>query len=64
MFFPGKHAGLLYIIVSIKLHIGNYMYKCHYVCDALDYNTVSRWSFDDDTIAQYLEYPMNVYDDL
>ena len=41
MSFPGKHAEVLYIIVSIKLHIGNDMDKGHYVCDVLDYNT---WS--------------------
>ena len=34
--FPDKHPGVLYILVSIKLHIGNYMDKGHYVYDVLE----------------------------
>ena len=37
--FPDKHAGVLYILVSIKLHIGNDMDYGQHVCDILDYNT-------------------------
>ena len=39
MSFPVKHAEVLYILFSIKLHIGNDKDKGHYVCDVLDYNT-------------------------
>ena len=37
-----------YIIVSMKLHIGNDMDQGHYVCDVLDYNTLTWWNFDDE----------------
>ena len=37
--FPGIDSVVLYILVSIKLHIGNDMEKGHYACDVLDYNT-------------------------
>ena len=40
------------------------MNKGHYVCDVLDYNTVTWWNFDGETITQYPGYPMNVYNDL
>ena len=64
MSFPDKHAELLDILVSFKLHIGNYMDKGHYFCDVLYYNTGTWWNFYDDIITQYTGYPMNVYDDL
>ena len=52
---------VIYIIVSIKLHIGNYMDQGHYVCDLLDYNTGTWWNCDDEKVTQYPGYPMNVY---
>ena len=55
---------VLYIIVYIKLHIGNNMYQGQYVCDVLDYNTGTWWNCDDEKITQYPGYPMNVYNDL
>ena len=64
MAFPDEHAEVLYIIFSIRLHIGNYMDRCHFVCDVLDYNKRTCWNCDDDTITKYPGYPMNVYDDL
>ena len=39
MSFPGIESKFLYIIVSIKIHIGKDKYESHYVCDVLDYNT-------------------------
>ena len=33
--FPNNRE-VLYILVSIKIHIGNDMDKGHYVCDVLD----------------------------
>ena len=39
MYFPGKHSEVLYILVSIKLNIGNDLDIGHYVCDVLNYNT-------------------------
>ena len=55
---------MLYIRVSVKLHIGNDMDTCQYVFDLLDYNTGTRWNCDDETITQYPGYPSNLYDDL
>ena len=45
--FPDKPE-VLYILVSIKLHIGNDMDKGRYVCDVLDYNTGTWWNCDDE----------------
>ena len=39
MSFPGIDSEVIYIIVSIKLHIGKYMDKVHYLCGLLDHNT-------------------------
>ena len=64
MYFPYKHSEVLYILVSVELHIGNDMYKGHYSCDVLYYNTGTWWNCDDDTITQYPGYPINVYNDL
>ena len=55
---------MLYILVYIKLHIGNGMDKGHYVCDVLDYNTGTWCNCDDKTIPQYPGYSSNVFDDL
>ena len=62
--FPDKHAKVPYIIIYIKLHIGNDMDKGHYVCDVLYYSIWTWRNCDDDTITQYPGYPMNVYNDL
>ena len=35
MYLPDKNAEVLYILVSIKLHIGYDMDKGHYVCYVL-----------------------------
>ena len=63
MSFP-NNRDVLYIVVSIKLRIGNDMDKGHYLCDILYYNTGTWWNFDDEKITQYLGYPMNLYNDL
>ena len=55
---------MLYIIVSIKLHIGKDMDKSHYVCYVLDYSTGAWWNCDDDTITQYPGYQINLYYEL
>ena len=39
MSFPGNDTEVLYILVPIKLNIGNGMDKVQYVCDILEYNT-------------------------
>ena len=62
--FPGKHDEVHTILVSIKLHIGNDMYRGQYVCDVLYYNTVTWCNCDDYTINKYSGYPKNVYDNL
>ena len=64
MSFTGKHAEVIYIIVSIKIHIGNDMDKGHYVCDVLDYSTWIWRNCYNNTIPQYPGYPTNVYSDL
>ena len=60
MSFPDKHLEVIYIVVSIKLHIGKDMDKGHYVCGLLDYNTGTWWNYYDETITQYPGYPSNV----
>ena len=49
MSFPGKYAEAVYIIASIKLHIGKNMYGGHYVCDVLYYSKRTWWNCDDGT---------------
>ena len=61
MSFPDKYSEVIYILAYIKLHIGNDIYKGHYVCDVLDYSTVTWCNCDDDTITQYPGYRLNVY---
>ena len=63
MSFTNNHE-VLYILISIKLHIGNDMEQGHYVCVVLYYNTGTGWNCDDEKVTQYPGYPMNVYNDL
>ena len=63
MYFSDKHPGVLYIIVFIKIHIGNDMDKVHYVCDVLEYNIRTWWNCYYYTKTQYPGYRMNLYDD-
>ena len=44
---------VIFILVYVKLHIGNDMDKGHYVYDVFDYNKVTWWNCDDETITQY-----------
>ena len=62
MSFTGIEFELIYILISVKLRIGKYMDKGHYVCGILYYNTGTWWNCYDDTITQYPVYPMNLYD--
>ena len=55
---------VIYVLVSIKYHIGNYIKKGHYVCDVLDYYTGTWWKCDDEIVTKYPGYPMNVYNEL
>ena len=64
MSFPGENFEVFYVLVSIKLHIGNDVDSGHYVCDVLNYNTGTWWNYDDDTRTKYSGYPKNVYDTL
>ena len=64
MYFSGEDAEVIYIIVSIKLHIGNDVGSCHCVCDVLDYNIGTWCSCDDVTITKYSGYPKNVNDNI
>ena len=62
MSFQSKHAELVYILASIKLHIAYYMDSGHYIYDIIDYNTGPCWNVYDGTITTYSGYPDNVYD--
>ena len=62
--FPDIDAEVLYIISSIKIYIGNYIDKGHYVWGVLDYNTGTWWDLYDSKLTKYLGYQKNVYDDL
>ena len=64
MYLSDIDSEVIYILVSIKLHIGNDMDKGHYVCDVLDYNIGTWRNCYDEEITQYSGYPMNVYNDL
>ena len=64
MSFPGIESEVLYILVSINLHIGKDMDKGHYVCDVLYYNTGTWSDHDDDTITEYPGYSLNLYNEL
>ena len=57
-------AEVLYILVSIDIHVGSDMDKGHYVCYVLYYNTGTWRNCYDTTITKYSGYPMNVYDNL
>ena len=41
IYFSGSHDEVVYIMVSIKIHVGEYMNGGHFVCDVLDYKTVT-----------------------
>ena len=56
MYLSGIDSEVLYINFSIKLHIGKYVDKGHYVCDLIYYTTDTWWVCDDDTITQYPGY--------
>ena len=63
--FLGKDSGVLYILVSINIHIGNDMGSGQYVCGVLECSTATWWNCDNDTINKYSGYPKkNVYDNL
>ena len=62
--FSGIHDEVVYILVSINIHIGKDMYSGHYACYLLHYNTGIWWRCDDEIITNYSGYPENVYDDL
>ena len=36
----------------------------HYYCDVLDYNTVTRWWYEDENISEFSGYPDSVYDEI
>ena len=55
---------MIYVLVSIKYHIGNDLDWGHYVCDVLDYNTGTWWKCDDEIVTKYPGYPMNVYNEV
>ena len=54
---------VIYVLVSIKYHIGNDMDQGHYICNILDYSTGTWWKYDDEIITKYPGYPMNVYNE-
>ena len=64
MSFSGKNDKVVYILVSIKLHVGKYMDSDQYVCDVLDYSRGTWGNCDNDTRTNYSEYLDNVCNDL
>ena len=64
MYFSGRHDEVVYIMVSINIHVGKYMDSGHYIFDVLDYNTWTWWICDNVTVTNYSGYPENVYDDV
>ena len=64
MSFSGKYDELVYILVSVKIHIDKDMDSGPYVCDVLYYNTVTWWGCCYDTITNYSGYPENVCNNL
>ena len=62
MSFP-NNPKVIYILVSIKIHIRNDMDQGHYVCDVLEYNTGTWWNCYGEKVTQYSGYTMNVYND-
>ena len=64
MYFSGSHDEVVYIMASIKLHVGRDTDSDHYICDVLDYNTGTWWKCDYDIITIYSGYTENFYDDL
>ena len=54
---------VIYVLVSIKYHIGNDMDQGHFICDVLYYSTGTWWKCDDEIITKYPGYPMNVYNE-
>ena len=59
MSFPNDPK-VIYIILSIKLDIGNDMDQGHFVCDVLDYNTGTWWNCDDEKVTQYLNISLKL----
>ena len=55
---------VIYVLVSIKYHIGNDMDQGHYICDILEYRTGTWCKCDDEIITKYPGYPMNVYNEV
>ena len=47
MSFLNKHPEVIFILVSIKLHIGNDMDNGNYVCDVLEQNKGTLWNCGD-----------------
>ena len=63
MSFSEKHDSVVYILVSIKHHVGKDMDSSRYICDVLYYNTGTWWRCDNKKITNYSGYIENVYDD-
>ena len=51
---------MIYIKVSIKLHVGEDMDCGQQVCDVLDHNKGTWWICDDEIITNYSGYLDNV----
>ena len=54
----------VYIMVSIKIHVGKDMDSVHYYWDALYSNTETCWRCDDAKIMYFRGYSGNVYNEL
>ena len=52
------------MLVSIKLHVVQYMDSGQYFSDVLDYNKKKCWRYDDGTITNDSGFPYNGSDEL
>ena len=57
MSFSGIHDEVVYIMVSINIHVGKDMDSRHYACYLFYYNTGTCCKFDDEIITNYSGYP-------
>ena len=64
MYFSNDNDELVYILVSIKICVNNYMHNGPYHCDVLDCSTGTWWVYDNEKITYFRGYPDNFYNGL
>ena len=64
MYFSDGNDEVVYILVSINIHVVQEMDSGHYYCDVLNYSTITMWRCYDDRIPNYTGYVENSHDEL